>query len=80
MSKIYTDDELPKTMYEELKALEAMSDDEIDYSDIPPIGDDVIVTPVGQKFAEIRRRNLAKLNQMLREREKEHLGNNSNSL
>ncbi len=68
MSKIYQDDS-PRNIYAELKALDELREEDIDYSDIPPIGDNVIVTPMGHRFMEMRKRNLAKLNQMLRERE-----------
>ena len=78
MSKIYTSDDRPKTMYEELKALDELREEDIDYSDIPPMSDNAIITPIGQKFVEMRKRNLAKLNQMLREQEQ--AANNSASL
>ena len=61
MSVIYPDD-YPKTREEALKAVRDIRDEDIDYSDIPPIGDNVIVTPIGWKFAEMRRRNLARMN------------------
>ena len=61
MSVDYQDD-YPKTMFEALQALASISDEDIDYSDIPPLSDNVIVTPIGWKFAEIRRRNLERMN------------------
>ena len=61
MSKDYPDD-YPKTMFEALKAVQDIRDEDIDYSDIPPIGDNVIVTPIGHKFIEMARRNLARMN------------------
>ena len=61
MSRDYPDD-YPKTMFEALKAMQDIRDEDIDYSDIPPIGDNVIVTPIGHKFIEMARRNLARMN------------------
>ncbi len=64
MSVIYPDD-YPKNMFEALEALkqlETMTDEDIDYSDIPPISDNVIVTPIGQKFIEMGKRNLERMN------------------
>ncbi len=52
MSKNYPDD-YPKTMFEALKAVQDIRDEDIDYSDIPPIG---------HKFIEMARRNLARMN------------------
>ena len=43
-------------------AMQDIRDEDIDYSDIPPIGDNVIVTPIGHKFIEMARRNLARMN------------------
>ena len=37
-------------------------EEDIDYSDIHPLSDNVIVTPIGWKFTEIRRRNLERMN------------------
>ncbi|MBQ7732575.1 MAG: hypothetical protein IJT58_00970 [Synergistaceae bacterium] len=68
MSVTYPDD-YPKSIYEALSALKEIREEDIDYSDIPPISDNAIITPIGQKFIEMGKRNLAKLNQMLRERE-----------
>ena len=61
MSRDYPDD-YPKTMFEALKAVQDIRDEDIDYSDIPPIGDNVIVTPIGHKIIEMARRNLARMN------------------
>ena len=61
MSVDYPDD-YPKNMFEALQALASIRDEDIDYSDIPPLSDNVIVTPIGWKFAEIRRRNLERMN------------------
>ena len=60
MSAVYPDD-YPKTMFEALKAAASVRDEDIDYSDIPPIGDNVIVTPIGRKFIEMGRRNLERM-------------------
>ena len=49
-------------MFEALKAIQNIRDEYIDYSDIPPIADNVIVTPIGHKFIEMTRRNLARMN------------------
>ena len=56
MSVIYPDD-YPPTLEEELRALASIRDEDIDYSDIPPLSDNVIITPIGWKFPEVRRRN-----------------------
>ena len=56
MSMVYPDD-YPKTREEALKILASIRDEDIDYSDIPPLSDNVIVTPIGWKFAEMRKRN-----------------------
>ena len=61
MNRDYPDD-YPKTMFEALKAMQDIRDEDIDYSDIPPIGDNVIVTPIGHKFIEMAKRNLARMN------------------
>ena len=61
MSTIYPDD-YPKTREEALKAIRDVKDEDIDYSDIPPLSDHVIVTPIGWKFAEIRRRYRERMN------------------
>ncbi|MBQ4430365.1 MAG: hypothetical protein IJP89_00545 [Synergistaceae bacterium] len=60
MSAVYPDD-YPKTREEALRALASVRDEDIDYSDIPPIGDNVIVTPIGRKFIEMGRRNLERM-------------------
>ena len=60
MSVVYPDD-YPKTRKEALRALASVRDEDIDYSDIPPIGDNVIVTPIGRKFIEMGRRNLERM-------------------
>ena len=44
--------EYPTTLEEELEALRSIREEDIDYSDIPPMSDNVIITP----FREIRRR------------------------
>ncbi len=54
--------EYPPTREEEFEALRAIRDEDIDYSDIPPLSDNVIVTPIGWKFAEIRRRYRERMN------------------
>ncbi len=59
MSMVYPDD-YPKTRTEALRALASIRDEDIDYSDIPPLGDNIIVTPVRNRFVEIGRRNLEK--------------------
>ena len=61
MSTIYPDD-YPKTREEALKAVRDVKDEDIDYSDIPPLSDNVIITPIGWKFAEIRRRYRERMN------------------
>ena len=60
MSAVYPDD-YPKTREEALRALASVRDEDIDYSDIPLIGDNVIVTPIGRKFIEMGRRNLERM-------------------
>lgn len=61
MSVIYPDD-YPKTREEALEAIRDIRDEDIDYSDIPPLSDNVIITPIGWKFAEIRRRYRERMN------------------
>ena len=56
MSVVYPDD-YPKTREEAIAALRSVREEDIDYSDIPPLSDNVIITPIGWKFAEVRRRN-----------------------
>ena len=54
--------EYPPTLEEELRALASIRDEDIDYSDIPPLSDNVIITPIGWKFAERRRRYRERMN------------------
>lgn len=61
MSVKYPDD-YPPTLEEERRALASIREEDIDYSDIPPLSDNVIITPIGWKFAEVRRRNLERMN------------------
>ncbi len=61
MSEIYPDD-YPPTREEELRAIREIRDEDIDYSDIPPLSDNVIVTRIGWKFAEARKRYRERMN------------------
>ena len=61
MRAVYPDD-YPKTREEAIKALASIREEDIDYSDIPPLSDNVIVTPIGWKFAEARRRYRERMN------------------
>ena len=72
MSVDYPDD-YPKTMYEAFQAMASIREEDIDYSDIPPLSDNVIVTPIGHKFIEMGRRNLERMNQ---QRQAESKANN----
>ena len=61
MNKVYQDD-YPETLFDAFRVISEIRDEDIDYSDIPPLGDDVIVTPIGRKFIEMGRRNLERIN------------------
>ena len=65
MSAVYPDD-YPKTMFDALNALASIRDEDIDYSDIPPLSDNVVVTPIGWKFIEMGKRNLERINEEIR--------------
>ncbi|MBQ3395040.1 MAG: hypothetical protein IJS42_04350 [Synergistaceae bacterium] len=53
----------------------SVSEEDIDYSDIPPIElrEGVRVVPVGNKFREMAKRNLAAFNRLLRESEERRI-------
>ncbi|MBQ7220132.1 MAG: hypothetical protein IJS28_04045 [Synergistaceae bacterium] len=61
MNVFYPDD-YPKTREEAIQALRSVREEDIDYSDIPPLSDNVIVNPIGWKFAEVRKRNRERMN------------------
>ena len=54
--------EYPPTLEEELAALASIREEDIDYSDIPPLSDNAIIIPIGWKFAEARRRYRERMN------------------
>ncbi len=64
-----SEDERRETREEAIRRAMSVSDEDIDYSDIPPIElrEGVRVVPVGNKFREMAKRNLAALNNLLRE-------------
>ena len=55
-----------------MKALLAIRDEDIDYSDIPPLREEDLAraTRVGDRFIKMGQKNLAILNAMLAERER----------
>ncbi|MBQ3403408.1 MAG: hypothetical protein IJG65_08590 [Synergistaceae bacterium] len=68
MSVVYPDD-YPKSIHEAVMAAMEVDDDDIDYSDIPPITDEqaALAKPVGDKFIELRRKNAMFINRLLNE-------------
>ena len=68
MSVVYPDD-YPKSIHEAVMAAMEVDDDDIDYSDIPPIIDEqaALAKPVGDKFIELRRKNAMFINRLLNE-------------
>ena len=74
MSVEYPSD-YPRTRAERMKALLALKDirdEDIDYSDIPPLTEEDFArgTRVGDRFIKMGQRNLAILNAMLNEKER----------
>ena len=67
--------EYPKTREEAIRHAMSVSEEDIDYSDIPPIElrEGVRVVPVGNKFREMAKRNLAAFNRLLRESEERRI-------
>ena len=59
----------PRTREEALEMAMSVREEDIDYSDIPPIqeADYAKFRPVGDKFKKAGERSLARLNQILRE-------------
>ena len=64
----------PRTREERMKALLALRDEDIDCSDMPELTEEDFArgTRVGDRFIKMGQRNLAILNEMLRERAKAH--------
>ncbi len=71
MSMEYPSD-YPRTREERMKALLALRDEDIDCSDMPELTEEDFArgTRVGDRFIKMGQRNLAILNEMLRERAK----------
>ena len=59
----------------------SVRDEDIDYSDIPPLElrEGVRIVPVGNKFREMAKRNLAALNKLLRESEERRAVQNNHT-
>ncbi|MBQ8692808.1 MAG: hypothetical protein IJ576_04460 [Synergistaceae bacterium] len=72
----YVNDYLP-TREERMKILMDIKDEDIDYSDIPPVSDEALAhaTRVGDKFIKMGKRNMAILNELLRKSELEAIAN-----
>ena len=68
MSVVYPDD-YPKTIHEAIEAAIQVRDEDIDYSDIPPITEEeaALARPVGDIFVERGRRNSMFINRLLNE-------------
>lgn len=68
MSVIYPDD-YPKSIHEAIEAAIQVKDEDIDYSDIPPITEKeaALAKPVGDMFVERGRRNSMFINRLLNE-------------
>ena len=60
-----------------MKILMDIKDEDIDYSDIPPVSDEALAhaTRVGDKFIKMGKRNMAILNELLRKSELEAIAN-----
>ena len=60
-----------------MKILMNIKDEDIDYSDIPPVSDEALAhaTRVGDKFIKMGKRNMAILNELLRKSELEAIAN-----
>ncbi|MBQ7732571.1 MAG: hypothetical protein IJT58_00950 [Synergistaceae bacterium] len=73
MSVIYPDD-YPWDEDEALEAAMAVRDEDIDFSDIPEAtaADLARAVPVGDRFKEMGRRNIAFLNKLFREYDERH--------
>ena len=72
----YLNDYLP-TREERMKILMDFKDEDIDYSDIPPLSDEAIAhaARVGDKFIKMGERNLAMLNKLLHKSELDAIAN-----
>ena len=72
----YLNDYLP-TREERMKILMDFKDEDIDYSDIPPLSDEAIAhaVRVGDKFIKMGERNLAMLNKLLHKSELDAIAN-----
>ena len=68
MSVVYPDD-YPKSIHEAIEAAIQVRDEDIDYSDIPPITEEeaALARPVGDMFVEMGRRNSMFINRLLNE-------------
>ena len=73
--------EYPKTREEAIERAMSVSEEDIDYSDIPPLElrEGVRVVPVGNKFREMAKRNLAALNKLLKESEERRAAQNNHT-
>ena len=73
--------EYPKTREEAIRLAMSVRDEDIDYSDIPPLElrEGVRIVPVGNKFREMAKRNLAALNKLLRESEERRAAQNNHT-
>lgn len=73
MAWVYTDypEDYPKTREEAIMRAMSVSEEDIDYSDIPPLElrEGVRVVPVGNKFKEMSIRNCNTVMRLLRELE-----------
>ena len=68
MSVTYPDD-YPQSVHEAVMAAMQVKDEDIDYSDIPPITEEeaALARPVGDMFVENSRRNSMFINRLLNE-------------
>ena len=80
MAWVYPED-YPKTREEAIERAMSVSEEDIDYSDIPPLElrEGVRVVPVGNKFREMAKRNLAALNKLLKESEERRAAQNNHT-
>ena len=65
---VYPDD-YPKSLHEAIQAAMEVDDDDIDYSDIPPITEEeaALAEPVGDRFEIMGERNKTLINRLLEE-------------